>query len=153
MFLNDTPADPAAFFGAVRAGFAPLLINTLTPPDLLQFYLSDAGASVAVADAEFGSRFDAMACKDTSVRTLIVVNGAPGAQAVFAAELRDRRMTLKAVIVMNSPAFDATEATKKLQDYVKIKLLPYKYPREIVFIDELPKTGTGKIDRQALLRV
>jgi acetyl-CoA synthetase len=52
-----------------------------------------------------------------------------------------------------SPAFDATEATKKLQDYVKIKLLPYKYPREIVFIDELPKTGTGKIDRQALLRV
>jgi acyl-coenzyme A synthetase/AMP-(fatty) acid ligase len=27
--------------------------------------------------------------------------------------------------------------------------LPYKYPREIRFIDELPKTGTGKIDRQA----
>jgi hypothetical protein len=43
MFLDDTPAYPAAFFGAVRAGFVPLLINTLTPPDLLQFYLSDAG--------------------------------------------------------------------------------------------------------------
>jgi acetyl-CoA synthetase len=40
-----------------------------------------------------------------------------------------------------------------LQDFVKEKLLPYKYPREIKFIDELPKTGTGKIDRQALLRV
>ena len=53
----------------------PLLINTLTPPDLLQFYLSDAGASVAVADAEFCSRFDAVACKDTPLRTLIVVNG------------------------------------------------------------------------------
>ena len=39
MFLDDTPAYPAAFFGAVRAGFVPLLINTLTPPDLLQFYL------------------------------------------------------------------------------------------------------------------
>ena len=53
MFLDDTPAYPAAFFGAVRAGFVPLLINTLTPPDLLQFYLTDSGAAVAVADAEF----------------------------------------------------------------------------------------------------
>src|ERR1700716_507699 len=56
MFLDDTPAYPAAFFGAVRAGFVPLLINTLTPPDLLQFYLSDSGATVAVADAEFRYR-------------------------------------------------------------------------------------------------
>jgi acyl-coenzyme A synthetase/AMP-(fatty) acid ligase len=36
---------------------------------------------------------------------------------------------------------------------VKAKLLPYKYPREVCFLDELPKTGTGKIDRQALLKV
>jgi acetyl-CoA synthetase len=62
-------------------------------------------------------------------------------------------MTLKAAVVMNSPAFDAVEATKRLQNYVKTKLLPYKYPREIVFIDELPKTGTGKIDRQAVMRI
>ena len=82
MFLDDTPAYPAAFFGAVRAGFVPLLINTLTPPDLLQFYFTDSGASVAVADAEFCARFDALACKDTSLRTLIVVNGAAGEHAV-----------------------------------------------------------------------
>src|ERR1700736_6606866 len=78
MFLDDTPAYPAAFFGAVRAGFVPLLINTLTPPDLLQFYLADSGAAVAVAEAEFCSRFDAVACKDTNLRTLIVVNGMAG---------------------------------------------------------------------------
>jgi benzoate-CoA ligase family protein len=82
MFLDDTPAYPAAFFGAVRAGFVPLLINTLTPPDLLQFYLSDAGATVAVADAEFTPRFNAEACKDTHLQTLIVVNGAAGEHAV-----------------------------------------------------------------------
>jgi benzoate-CoA ligase family protein len=75
MFLDDTPAYPAAFFGAVRAGFVPLLINTLTPPDLLQFYLADSAATVAVADAEFASRFDAQACEDTVLRTLVVVNG------------------------------------------------------------------------------
>ena len=81
MFLDDTPAYPAAFFGAVRSGFTPLLISTATPPDLLQFYLSDAGASVAVTDAEFCSRFDAVACKDTPLHTLIVVNGAEGEHA------------------------------------------------------------------------
>ena len=73
--------------------------------------------------------------------------------AVFAAELSDRRMTLKAVVVMNSRAFEAAETTRRLQDYVKAKLLPYKYPREIAFLDELPKTGTGKIDRQAVMRI
>jgi benzoate-CoA ligase family protein len=81
MFLDDTAAYPAAFFGAVRAGFVPLLINTLTPPDLLQFYLSDSAATVAIADAEFSTRFDEVACKDTALHTLIVVNGNAGAHA------------------------------------------------------------------------
>jgi acetyl-CoA synthetase len=81
LFLDDTPAYPAAFFGAVRAGFVPLLINTLTPPDLLQFYLSDSGAVAAVTEAEFCSRFDAQACANTALKTLIVVNGAPGDHA------------------------------------------------------------------------
>ncbi|MGY4283825.1 benzoate-CoA ligase family protein [Bradyrhizobium sp. LM2.7] len=81
LFLDDTPAYPAAFFGAVRAGFVPLLINTLTPPDLLQFYLADSGARIAVAEAEFCARFNAEACKGTGLRTLIVVNGAAGDHA------------------------------------------------------------------------
>jgi acetyl-CoA synthetase len=70
--------------------------------------------------------------------------------AVLALELPDRRMTLKAFVVLNDTACDAEAATKALQDYVKQKLLPYKYPRVIQFLDALPKTGTGKIDRQAL---
>jgi acetyl-CoA synthetase len=82
LFLDDTPAYPAAFFGAVRAGFVPLLINTLTPPDLLQFYLSDSGASVAVTDAAFGAIFNETACRDTALRTLIVVNGTAEAGSV-----------------------------------------------------------------------
>ncbi len=81
MFCDDTPAYPAAFFGAVRSGFVPLLINTLTPPDLLQFYLADSGARVAVADAAFSSRFDATACRDTPLRTLIVAGGVFGEHA------------------------------------------------------------------------
>ena len=85
LFLDDTPAYPAAFFGAVRAGFVPLLINTLTPPDLLQFYLSDAGAKVAVADAAFSTCFNAEACRETPLTTLVVVNGEAGDHAVSTA--------------------------------------------------------------------
>jgi acetyl-CoA synthetase len=81
LFLDDTPAYPAIFFGAIRAGLVPLLINTLTPSDLLQFYLADSGAPVAVCDAAFADRFNATACTDTRLQTLVIVNGAPPASA------------------------------------------------------------------------
>jgi acyl-coenzyme A synthetase/AMP-(fatty) acid ligase len=35
---------------------------------------------------------------------------------------------------------------------VRETLLPHKAPRDFVYFDELPKTGTGKIDRQTLLK-
>jgi benzoate-CoA ligase family protein len=88
LLLDDTPAYPAALLGAIRAGLVPLLINTLTPPDLLQFYLADSGATVAIADAAFVDRFNAVACNDTRLHTLVVVNGdasAPGPVATRAA--------------------------------------------------------------------
>src|SRR5262249_48343966 len=69
--------------------------------------------------------------------------------AVLALELPDRRVTLKAFVVMNEEAFDAERGAQMLQEYVKQQLLPYKYPRIVEFLRELPKTGTGKIDRQA----
>jgi acyl-coenzyme A synthetase/AMP-(fatty) acid ligase len=72
--------------------------------------------------------------------------------AVMAIELPDRRMTLKAFVVLNHGGSEQEAVTKILQNYVKQALLPYKYPRIVEFCDELPKTGTGKIDRQMLLR-
>jgi acetyl-CoA synthetase len=75
LLLDDTPAYPAALFGAIRAGLVPLLTNTLTPPDLLQFYLADSQAMVAIADAEFADRFSTTACAQAQLRALIVVNG------------------------------------------------------------------------------
>src|SRR5829696_102833 len=71
---------------------------------------------------------------------------------VLGLELPDRRMTLKAFVVPMQPVNDAKAFTGELQDYVKKTLLPYKYPRVVEFLSELPKTGTDKIDRQALAR-
>ncbi len=52
LLLDDTPAYPGFLFGAIRAGFVPVLINTLMPADLLQYFVEDSGASVLVTDAE-----------------------------------------------------------------------------------------------------
>ncbi|MBX9698901.1 MAG: benzoate-CoA ligase family protein, partial [Acetobacteraceae bacterium] len=73
--------------------------------------------------------------------------------AVLGRALADRRMTLTAYVVPADPAADAAALTAALQAHAKAALLPYKYPREVVLLAEMPKTGTGKIDRQALRAV
>ena len=71
--------------------------------------------------------------------------------AVMGAPLPDGRTTLLAVASRLDSGASDEDATRQLQTYVKDALMPYKYPRHIYFLDDLPKTGTGKIDRQALL--
>ncbi len=41
---------------------------------------------------------------------------------------------------------------QELQEFVKERLAPYKYPRYIEFMTELPKTATGKLQRYLLVR-
>ena len=69
---------------------------------------------------------------------------------VQAIELADRRNTIKAWVTLVDGISGDEQVTKELQDFAKSKLLPYKYPRQVVYLDSLPKTGTDKIDRQAL---
>lgn len=70
--------------------------------------------------------------------------------AVLAHRLADGRMSLRAVVRLRDGVAGGDGETRLLQDYVKRTLLPHKYPRTVVYVDEMPKTGTGKIDRQAL---
>jgi len=54
-------------------------------------------------------------------------------------------------VVVLAPGFEPSDAlTKELQDYVKKLTAPYKYPRKIEYVSELPKTTSGKITRNAL---
>jgi benzoate-CoA ligase len=64
--------------------------------------------------------------------------------AVVGAPDADGLIKTKAFVVLKDGAI-ADEA--ELQDFVKDRLAPYKYPRSIAFIAELPKTATGKIQR------
>jgi benzoate-CoA ligase len=53
----------------------------------------------------------------------------------------------KAYVVLRADVPQTPDLANDLQQHVKSKLAPYKYPRWIEFIDELPKTATGKIQR------
>lgn len=75
LLLNDTSCYPSVFFGAIRAGFVPMLINTLSPKDLIQFFLRDSGARAVVIDVQYEELFDEETLADTAVETLIAVNG------------------------------------------------------------------------------
>ncbi len=69
---------------------------------------------------------------------------------VSAAPDEVRGQVVKASIVL-VPGTEGTEELKKeIQNYVKVKTAPYKYPRIVVFRDELPKTTSGKIQRNKL---
>jgi 2-aminobenzoate-CoA ligase len=72
--------------------------------------------------------------------------------AVIGAPCEERGQKVKAFVVL-APGFapDAATATATmLQDHVKARIAPYKYPREIVFLEALPKTATGKVQRFVL---
>jgi acetyl-CoA synthetase/medium-chain acyl-CoA synthetase len=62
----------------------------------------------------------------------------------------DRGSIVKAFVVLRPGISGGAPLVKRLQDHVKSVTAPYKYPRRIEFIDELPKTVSGKIRRVEL---
>jgi len=70
--------------------------------------------------------------------------------AVVAAPDAERGSIVKAFVVLK-PEHAASDALRvALQDHVKQTIAPYKYPRALVFVDSLPKTPTGKLQRYLL---
>lgn len=59
----------------------------------------------------------------------------------------ERGAIVEAHVVLNDPSSANEAMIKVLQDHVKATIAPYKYPRSVRFVEELPKTSTGKIQR------
>ncbi|KIL26282.1 acyl-CoA synthetase MbcS [Bacillus sp. RM3] len=70
--------------------------------------------------------------------------------AVVASPDEIRGSIVKAYVVLRDASAQSDELIKELQTHVKNTTAPYKYPREIEFIDELPKTPSAKIRRVEL---
>jgi len=65
----------------------------------------------------------------------------------------ERGMIVKAYVVLKPGNTASPALAKALQDYVKAEIAPYKYPRAIRFVDSLPRTNTGKLQRFELRRM
>ncbi|MGH6781297.1 MAG: AMP-binding protein, partial [Sphingomonadaceae bacterium] len=70
--------------------------------------------------------------------------------AVIGAQDPERGTLVKACIVLAPGRAGDAALVKELQDFVKQRIAPYKYPRAIEFMEALPKTPTGKLQRKAL---
>ena len=70
--------------------------------------------------------------------------------AVVASPDEIRGVIVKAYVILDEKQKASNELIKDIQEYSKRVSAPYKYPREIEFVDEIPKTQSGKIMRKKL---
>jgi len=70
--------------------------------------------------------------------------------AVVAAPDRTRGFIVKAFVVLKAGQVPSQELVGELQEHAKRELAPYKYPRAVEFVEKLPRTETGKIQRYVL---
>lgn len=64
-----------------------------------------------------------------------------------------RGQIIKAFIVLKDGYTPSPELTKDIQDFVKQNAAPYKYPRAVEYVDDLPRTETGKLQRFVLRQI
>lgn len=81
------------------------------------------------------------------VESVLITHDAVAECAVVGLPDENRGMLVCAYIVLKDKSMATAEFTKELQDWFKQVAAPYKYPREIKYMDVLPKTETGKIQR------
>ncbi|MEP1142431.1 MAG: acyl-CoA synthetase [Henriciella sp.] len=84
------------------------------------------------------------------VENVLTEHGAVQECAVTGVPDAERGELVKAWIVLNDGHAGSAELVAELQQHVKATTAPYKYPRAIEFVSELPKTVTGKIRRNLL---
>jgi benzoate-CoA ligase len=81
------------------------------------------------------------------VESALITHPAVLEAAVIGREDEERLTKPVAYVVLKSGQQGSAALAEELRQHVKSQLAPYKYPRWIEFIDELPKTATGKIQR------
>jgi acyl-coenzyme A synthetase/AMP-(fatty) acid ligase len=70
--------------------------------------------------------------------------------AVVASPDKIRGVIVKAFVILHNKTKASDDLIKEIQEHTKMVAAPYKYPREIEFVEELPKTQSGKIKRKEL---
>lgn len=81
------------------------------------------------------------------VEAALLLHQAVAECAVVGVADEARGMVVKAFIVPASGAVPGPELARALQDFVKAEIAPFKYPRQVEFVEALPKTESGKLQR------
>src|SRR5207247_10726796 len=103
-------------------------------------------ADDGVGPAAYGSgRFE--------VESALLEHAAVAEGAVVGKPDPDRGQIVKAFVVLRAEQSASDELAAQLQEHCKRVTAPYKYPREIEFVSELPKTRSGKIRRVELRKL
>lgn len=84
------------------------------------------------------------------VEACLLAHDAVAECGVVGAPCPERGQIVKAYVVLREGLRGDAAMAKALQEHVKASIAPYKYPRAISFVDSLPKTPTGKLQRFAL---
>ena len=84
------------------------------------------------------------------VESVLIEHPAVVESAVVPAPDEDRGSVVKAYVVLGKDYEPSDALAREIQDFCKAQTAPYKYPRQVEFIGELPKTTSGKIRRVEL---
>jgi acetyl-CoA synthetase len=84
------------------------------------------------------------------VESALVSHPAVAEAAVVSAPDEERGSVVRAVVVLREGHEPSDALARELQDHVKAETAPYKYPRMVDFVGELPKTSSGKVRRAEL---
>ena len=84
------------------------------------------------------------------VESVLIEHPAVAECAVVGAPDAQRGQVVRAVVVLRAEVAASDALVTELQEHVKASTAPYKYPRIVDFVDELPRTVTGKISRSKL---
>jgi 2-aminobenzoate-CoA ligase len=87
------------------------------------------------------------------VEAALLTHAAVAECGVVGAPDEERGMVVKAYVVPHPGHEPGPDLAKALQDHVKAEIAPYKYPRLIEFVEALPRTQTGKLQRFELRRI
>ena len=84
------------------------------------------------------------------VENVLMLHGAVKECAVVGLPDVERGQAVSAFVVLRDGVEQSDALAKELQDFVKKEIAPYKYPRRVSFLRELPRTATGKLQRYRL---
>ena len=148
LVLRDPRTDPTFFVGYLDGTPAPVDAPWRTgdrvrrDEDGFLYFESRADDVIISAGYRIGP---------FEVESALVAHEAVAEAAVVAAPDEERGAVVRAVVVLRPGVEPSARLAAELQDHVKARTAPYKYPRLVEFAAELPKTASGKVQR-ALLR-